>query len=507
MPLKTLLTSLLLSQAPVAPDAPVAAPAVEVPAPAQSVPASALPLLSFEEALAQAEAQNPSLEAARARLRQADTLSRKAWSGYLPNITASGGYTRNSDEASLSIFQSYIVRDTGAPSGPPNDPGREPGPDNPPGAPTNLIAVPVNPLEVPIQKKDQLAGRVAVSQALIVPSLWPAIQNAYLGERVAELTVENARRELLFGVARAYLGAASLRESVAVQEELLKVRQDFERDAETRFQIGDVAKIAVLSARLDRTRAEQDLVRSRNAYASAKSSLAALLARPVDFDVARPEGMAFAVPAPADAASAESTALEQRRDLAAARTQVELAQGQRRGVGARYLPSLVATGNYNLSNAGGFTGQNDSWSLGLGLSWTLFDGGLREAELTEASERIAEAKATLRGAEEQVRDEVRRARLDLESAEANRVKAEEQVTVARESAQLARSNFEAGVATYIEVSNANANLAGAELSAVAESLNVRLARLALARAAGLFDPTRSEPQANVVPAAALPRGR
>jgi outer membrane protein TolC len=130
--------------------------------------------------------------------------------------------------------------------------------------------------------------------------------------------------------------------------------------------------------------------------------------------------------------------------------------------------------------------------VGLGVSWNLFDGGLREAQLREAGGRIAEAKATHRAAEERVKDEVRRARLDLDSAEANQVKADEQVKLARESAQLVKNNFEAGVATYLEVTDANTSLSGAELSAVNEGLNVRLARLALVRAMGLFDPTRGD---------------
>ena len=491
---KTLVLAALLAQAPATPppadapaDAPVATPA-PVPTPSLSRPAPAdLPVLSFEEALAQAEKQNPDLDVARARLRQAQTLGAQAWSGYLPQISAQGGYTRNSQAAELTLPTRYGVRDTGVPQGPVDDP------ENPGSTRTNLIAVPVESITVPISKQNQLAGQLSARQGILVPELFPAIKNAYLAEKSTELTVENARRELLFGVARAYLGAASLRESIAVQEQLLEVRRGFEKDAQARFSVGDVAKIAVLRATLDRTRAEQDLVRSRNSYQAAKSSLAALLARPVDFDVAPPSGTGVALPEQAkDPVKAQETALGARPDLEAARTGVELAHGQRRQVIARYLPVLVATGNYLVSNSAGFTGQNTSWNVGLGVSWNLFDGGLREAQLREASGRIAEARATQRAAEERVKDDVRRARLDLESAEANQVKADEQVKLARESAQLVKNNFEAGVATYLEVTDANTSLSGAELSAVNEGLNVRLARLALVRAMGLFDPTRGD---------------
>ncbi|WP_224242663.1 TolC family protein [Hyalangium gracile] len=253
-------------------------------------------------------------------------------------------------------------------------------------------------------------------------------------------------------------------------------------------------KVAVLRATLDRARAEQEFVRSRNAYDNARSALAALLARPVDFDVQTPAEQQAAVRTAAeDAAGAEAHALEARLDVAAARVGVDVASGQRRAVASRYLPNLAVTGTYNLSNAGGFTGQNSNWSVGLGLSWAIFDGGLREAQLREASGRIAEANATLRVSEEKARDEVRRARNDLATTEKNLATAQEQVAVARESAQQVKRSFELGAATYLEVSDTNSALAQAELAAVAESLNVRLARLELARAVGDFAPAPAAP--------------
>ncbi|WP_343073335.1 TolC family protein [Pyxidicoccus fallax] len=414
--------------------------------------ATALPLLSFEEAIALAEKQSPNLDAARARLQQSRELGNKAWSGYLPTITASGSYIRNPKELTFEF----------------------------PGAPQPIT----------LQQQNQLSGQLSAQQALIVPRLWPAIHNAYVGERAAALTAENTRREILFTVAQAYLGAASLRESLAVQEQLLEVRRGFEKDAQTRFEVGDAERLAVLRATLDRKQAEQEVVRSRNAYATAKSALAALLARPVDFEVAPPQAAAVALPSEeGDVASAEKTAMDQRPDAAAARLNVDLARGGRREILFGYLPNLYATGNASATNTAGLTGQSTIWTVGLALSWTLFDGGLREANLRESSGKIAEARANLRGTEEKIRDEVRKARNELESAEANLTTAEERVKLALESARLAKQNFDAGATTYLQVTDVNAQLAGAQLSAVAEALNVQLSRLALARAMGLFDPT------------------
>ncbi|WP_426732728.1 TolC family protein [Myxococcus faecalis] len=105
---------------------------------------------------------------------------------------------------------------------------------------------------------------------------------------------------------------------------------------------------------------------------------------------------------------------------------------------------------------------------------TLLDGGLREANLRESSGKIAEANADLRGVEEQIRDLVRKARGELETAEVNLATAEERVKLAVESARLAKESFDAGASTYLQVTDVNATLAGAQLSSVAEALNVQL---------------------------------
>ncbi|AKQ64162.1 Heavy metal RND efflux outer membrane protein, CzcC family [Myxococcus hansupus] len=275
-----------------------------------------------------------------------------------------------------------------------------------------------------------------------------------------------------------------------MQEQLLDVRRGFERDAQNRLEVGDVERLALLRATLDRKEAEQEVVRSRNAYANAKSALAALLARPVDFDVALPKESAVAIPVEVrDVSAAETTALERRPDAASARLDIDLARGGRKQILFEYLPDLYATANYTATNVAGLTGQATMWTAGLSLSWTLLDGGLREANLREANGRIAEARANLRGAEEKIRDEVRRAVTDLGTAEANLGTAEERVKLSWESARLAKESFEAGASTYLQVTDVNATLANAQLSLVAESLNVQLSRLALARAMGLFDPT------------------
>ena len=428
----------------------------------------ALPVLTLEQALREARQKNLDIEQAEARLHQADQATAKAWSFHLPQVTAGGSYTRNSEEARFALPKGYWVRDKGIPQGPP-------GPEQ-----TTLALESQGDIEAVIQKQDQLGGQVEVKQALVAPALWPAIASAYAGERVAEHGTEAARREVLFGVAQAYYGAASLRQLVSVQERTLSLAREREKDARVRFQAGATPKVAFLRAEIDRAQAEQDLKRAQNDYASAKLALATLLLHPEGFEVEVPTSPR------APEGDLEGAALRERPDVLAAAAGVDLARDGRLGAWARYLPSLGAFGQVRWSNVGGFTGKSTTWAAGVGLTWSIFDGGLREAEIREGNGKVAEAEAARRAAEVRAVEEVRRARLDLESALANKSKAEERLQLARENARLVDVAFRAGAATYLESTDAAEALRQAEISLVAESLAADLATLRLQKAAGSF---------------------
>ncbi|KFE66367.1 TolC family protein [Hyalangium minutum] len=451
------------------------APPEAAPAATPAAPAAVSRKLTFQEVLVRMESQNLDLQAARARLAQAQELSSKAWSGYLPQISAGASYTRNSDEASISLPTGYAVRDLGAPQNT-DDPTL-------PGTPTNLGLVPTGVITAPIQVYNQFGAQVQLNQALLAPALCMAIKSANIAEDVAALNVEAARREILFGAAQLYFGAAGLKEAVTVQERLLEVQTAREKDAQLTFDAGAQPKVALLRAQIDKARSEQDLVRARNSYLSTLQALATLMNEPADFDVVVPEE-----PVMPEGIEDLERALQDRPDVAAARRSVDLAETGRSAVKWKYAPSLGLSAAYRWANVGGFTGKNTSWLVTVGLQWVLWDGGLREAELRESSAKIAEAKANAANSENKVRDEIRRGLLDLASARANRLKAERQLQLARESQRLVDVSFKAGTATYLEVTDANTALAAAETGFVGETLNASLAALRVLKAAGRFAP-------------------
>ena len=411
-----------------------------------SAAAGTPPVLTLDEALQAARQNNLDLKVARARLQQAQLASNRAWAAYLPTVSVGASYTRNREQT------------------------------------VNLGGQPIA-----ITPPYQFGAQAEVRQAVLAPSLWPAIRNAGIAEDVAELNTENARREILFAVAQAYFGAASLQEAIRATQFLLEVNTAREADTKKRFEAGTVTKVALLRAQLDRTRAEQDLVRSRNAYASAKLALATLIQRDAEFTVELP-------PVPSVPAAEEDLAkqaLEQRPDVAATRRNLDLARGRRQGAWFAYAPSVGFSGVYRYTYIDPDGPPSPfllphNWSLTLSAQWVLWDGGVREINLREESARVAEASAQQKQTEARATEEVARARLEYENAQANLAKAEEALSLARETQRLTEISFKAGVATYLEVADANAALTGTEVGAINERLQTSLAALRLLRSAGLF---------------------
>jgi outer membrane protein TolC len=153
----------------------------------------------------------------------------------------------------------------------------------------------------------------------------------------------------------------------------------------------------------------------------------------------------------------------------------------------QYLPSIGAFGSYNYATTGTFTPNNFSWQIGLGLTWTILDGGLREASIREQTAKIAEADAYKRQVDLQAVTRVKQAQLDLQGAVANKAKAQERTGLAQENARLVDVAYKAGAATYLESTDSVQTLRQAEVGLVAESLNVDLATLKLLNAVGAYD--------------------
>ena len=408
--------------------------------------------VTLEEAYALAVRNNPTMAMLRERVVQAEAAHYRAWSALKPNATFQGTFTHYDQE--ILVDFSMLM----------------------PGTPPMVL-----------QKQNQF-GMVGVANLpLFRGAAYPRLDLAKKGVEAARLREVRSRQDFLLRVAQVYYGVASRKDVVKALEVKLEVDRKNLAAARSRFEVGQSPRSEVLRADLVVTQDEQNLLTQRNGLDAARRQLGILIGVPGAVDAARP-----AEPADPSRSDEEmvAAALGRRADLKAADLALVIARQSRKAVWWSFLPSLDAAFLWRWTEAAGFAGERNSWNLTFTLTVPLYDGGLRYADLRDASSRIIEARAQKAALDLEVRSEIVRLRSDLQSATAGLVSARKAVALARTTAADMEASFEVGAVTQLDVLDANQRLLDAELQLTTMLFTRDLARLALAHAQGQFDPVR-----------------
>ena len=273
--------------------------------------------------------------------------------------------------------------------------------------------------------------------------------------------------------------AARLADSTLAAE-LVRLAQA-QKDAEvgtqidvTRAQTQLVAAMgALLVARNDQRRTRIDLARSLG------------LAPDVPIDLTDTLGLTLAQADLPEGRDAQVTgALEHRPDLAVGNARVRAAQQAAQAISAERLPRLDLSAGYGTSGLAPLDGTATRM-LALQITVPILDGFRREGR--RAEQQLVVQGTELRNEElrRQIAADVDGARLDLASAGEQQVIASERLRLAQDELNQARERFKAGVAGNIEVIEAQVSLIRARDADIDTRYAAAVARVALARAAGV----------------------
>lgn len=218
-----------------------------------------------------------------------------------------------------------------------------------------------------------------------------------------------------------------------------------------------------ITADFDRLRAEVTvenrkpiLTRVRNDEKIALETLKRLLRIPLDYPVALTDSLEY-LPHPETLDEVMARALENRRDLAAARAEASAAEYQMKAQAAMLRPLLYFDANVSWlgeTSGGLWPGEKESaTSAGVGLSfvWPLFDGfrNRNETKVARAQARAARIK------EERVSDivrlDVRVSYSEVQTIAQEIVGAERAREVAREAYKIAQVRYDTGASRLIEM--------------------------------------------------------
>lgn len=376
------------------------------------------------------------LAISRENVNQARADLTKAVSRILPNITAEGSYTRFTESKSSG---------------------------------TGFVIQPESSTGVDIRLTQPLysGGRE-----------WAIQRQARLQIQGEVRGLEGTTEAVMLDTARAFFGVLKARRDVEIKDAALKRAKERLEVAEARFTVGEVTKSAVLRAEAEKAGAEAALVRANNSLANARVLLARLTGVEGGFALREPE------PEPSSDLVSEALidrALEQRDDYARLVLQERAASEGIMVARAGFLPSLRLEGVYSWRDQDPQTTffQEESASGTLRLTYPIFEGFLRRAEMTQARSQMREAELTRLGLKRDISVQVIEAANNIRAIEALVASFSRQLAFAEEDYAMVFEQFKFGVATTLDVIDADTTLVEAQSSLASSAYDLELARLNL----------------------------
>ena len=249
-------------------------------------------------------------------------------------------------------------------------------------------------------------------------------------------------------------------------------------------------KAAGMATSLDVTRAKVQLenerirlVEARTAMGRSKLNLIRAMGIPFEVKLLLTDDLKLIEVPRQTPADAMLVAMANRVELEAQARRQRLANLTLSSVKSERLPSLGGTadvGLVGLQPGDVLTTHN----LELLLSIPIFDGGQREGRISESRSQVRQEDIRAKDLRFQVTLEVREALLTLEAGKQQVAVAEEGRQHALLEVELARERFAVGVATNIEVTNAQTSLAIARDNVIQALFRFNASRVSLARAQG-----------------------
>jgi outer membrane protein len=429
-------------------------------------PSRAADPITLDEALQLAARQNADLLGARAELDTARADRQAAVSGVLPrlDLSADAGRTfigRSSQRRAIVLPDGTVV-ETGDAS-------------------------------------DVASYSVAaqLSQPIFDWARFRDLSRAGSAQRGQERTYDERTLSIAFDVTSRFYDLVKAERSLTVLEKTVARSEELVKRAEALYEAGKAPRSDALSARANLQGDRINVEAQRARVAQARAALAQVLGRtdPDALAVVAPPGIdAVELPSgePPEVATLLARARERRPGLLADRAFVEAAETGVSSARAGYYPSLQAVAGYSragsqLGGAGGVWSDPSRDYTGTArvvLSWNLFEGGFTRSQVSRARATLLGTEATRARNDQLVAREIAAARSAVVALGLEVRLATDGLAIARDALALATQRFEAGLASQIEIRDANLKVTQAELTLVQTRIDHAVATADLARAVG-----------------------
>lgn len=294
-----------------------------------------------------------------------------------------------------------------------------------------------------------------------------AVEQSVAQEDFERVEIESARLTLVGGVATEAIAIASARLQLTTAEEILASDQQNLTMVQRQFEVGKAARTDVLTAQSQLVGDQTQIASLKQTLSVARHALAVLMSQspadwtPPEFDIA-----GFTMPASLPS-SVPSALVHQRPDIMAAEAQLHSASAAIGVAAAQQYPQITlsaAVTQQSTNPATLFEGINNLWSVGANLAQPIYAGGQLAAQRQAAVEayqaQLATYRQTVIVAFGQVADSLRALEHDAEAL----ASAKTALDISAQSLALQRSSYQVGKTSLLQLLTAQRAYAQAKQS-------------------------------------------
>jgi outer membrane protein TolC len=330
-------------------------------------------------------------------------------------------------------------------------------------------------------------ARVFASQAILDLDALNESKAAAHRVAAAEHSYRHARSTVILATANVYLQALATQARTDAAKAQLASAQAIHQQALDLRQAGIVAGIDVVRAEVQVSILRQRATATANDFEKAKLQLARIVGLPIG----QPFTLVDDIPTVPDRNvtldQVLAEAYAKREDFLAAVEDVRAAEANRSAAMAAHLPSIRVTADYGTIGLTPGTAL-PTFNVTGAVDVPIFDGR-RKGRLVNADVSLREQRAKLEDLRAMVYYDVRTAFLDLEATAQQLEAADRGQVLATQQLAQSRDRFAAGVATNIEVVQAQEAVALATEQAISARYGFSVAKALLAQSSGSADET------------------
>lgn len=444
------------------------------------LPVQAQRVLSLDSCRALALQNNKQIGVAKLKQDVAKNIRKSARTKYLPHVNAVGVYEHMSKEVSiLNTNQKTFLGNLGTVLGDFGD-----------------LSQRLNALGVKIEDafrtdtRNIFAGAVVVTQPVFMGgAIIAANKAADIGERMAQNATDARLQQTIYTTDQAYWTVVSLYHKKRLAEAYLALVHKLSDDVDKMIREGVATRSEGLSVDVKENEAEMRVTQVNDGLVLAKMYLCQLCGLPMDTDLILEDESSEQLRIETTLPEANTEiAMMNRPELKILQNSIDLSKQETNILKAGYMPQVMLTGGYAVSNPNVFNGFEKKfagfWSVGVMVRVPIWNWGDVAYKVRASKGATAIANLELMEAKEMIELQVSQSQFKVDESAKRLTMAQANILRAEENLRTANLGFQEGVIQTTTVMEAQTAWLQAQSQRIDAEIDVKMSQVNLRKALG-----------------------